>query len=106
MNTIRVVPFSNPQRMFKPTFIAVEGISEDGYPCTLAVIYHNKHGRHNLMNAAGGGFYAGSKNLGLVKKYAKDFSIDDGVFLDSAYKGHYVTYVHGPKKGTREFRGA
>jgi hypothetical protein len=73
MNKLITVPFANPAQMFKPTFIVVEGISEDGYPCTLGVIYHNKHGRHNLSRP-GGEFLAGSRNLDSVKKYARTVS--------------------------------
>src|SRR5262245_16902826 len=105
MNAIKVIPFKNPERMFKPTFIAVQGMTAEGTEATIGVIYHNKHGRHNLMHPGGHGFLAGSRNLSLVKRYAKTMKPDtqDGVFLDSTYGGYYVTYVEGPKKGQREF---
>lgn len=104
MNKLIVTPFPNPAHYFKPTFIAVQG-NVEGNVATVAAIYHNKHGRHNLV-APGrlGGFYAGSRNLSLLKKYAKDFDPADGVFLDKCYGGYMVEYVDGPKKGQREFR--
>lgn len=102
MNKLTVTPFANPDSMFKPTFIAVQGIV-DGNPATIAAIFHNKHGRHNLVPVGGHGFYAGSRNLSLLKKYAKDFDPQHGVHLDKVYGGYTVSYVKGPREGERVF---
>lgn len=84
-NKLTVVPFADPSTKFWPTFIAVEGVSEDGYPCTFARIFHNKHGRHNLVRVAGlEQFMAGSRSKSAVMRYAAtvDPATTVKVFID------------------------
>jgi hypothetical protein len=77
MNKLVTVNFKDPSTKFQPTFVAVEGVTEEGFPVTFAVIYRNKHGRSNMIRIGTQAFLAGGKGAVAVRKHAVQRRMDD-----------------------------
>lgn len=83
----KIVKHAAPQNFFADHFYSVESVTPEGNPFTFARIFHNKHGRTNMVPAAGHGFIAGGRNRSHVLKYAKtvDPQSDVAVFIERGY---------------------